>query len=81
MADLASTLSNQKKRGKMKAKTVSLGKKGSFKITHPGWTRNKAKAAGMSTKEWSEKHKSDPGVAGRRARAALGLMSMARSSK
>ncbi len=59
-----------------KPKTVNLGSKGSFQIKHPGWTRNKAKAAGMSTREWSEAHKGDAGVAGRRARSALGLMAM-----
>jgi hypothetical protein len=78
MASLADALTTQKKRGKMKGKTVSLGKKGSFKITHPGWTRNKAAAAGMSTKQWSQAHKGDAGVAGRRARSALGLMAMSK---
>lgn len=58
------------------AKLVDLGNKGSFKIKHPGWTKAKAKAAGMSTREWAEAHKSDSGVAGRRARSALGLMGM-----
>lgn len=62
--------------GKRKKQKVNLGKKGSFTISHPGWTSGKAKAAGMTTKQWSEAHAGDQGVAGRRARSAIGLMAM-----
>ncbi len=65
-----------RKKKKAKARTVNLGKKGSFKIEHPGWTRQKAQEAGMSTRDWAESHSGDEGVAGRRARSALGLMAM-----
>lgn len=39
-----------------------------------GATRRAAHRAGMSTREWSEKHKNDPGKAGKRARMALMYM-------
>lgn len=61
---------------KKKKKKVSLGEKGSFTIKHPGWTKQKAAEAGESTSEWAHQHSGDSGVAGRRARSALGLMSM-----
>jgi hypothetical protein len=73
---LADALTAQKKRGKLKGKKVNLGDKGSFTIKHPGWTKAKAQAAGMSTSQWAQAHKGDSGVAGRRARAAIGLMAM-----
>lgn len=76
--DLASALTSAKKKGKFKKKKVNLGSKGSFTITHPGWTREQAAKAGMSTSEWANAHSGDKGVAGRRARSALGLMAMSK---
>lgn len=76
MSDLVEAIATQKKKGKIKAKRVNLGKKGSFTITHPGWTREHAAKAGMTTQEWASAHSGDAGVAGRRARSALGLMAM-----
>lgn len=62
------------------AVTVNLGKKGSFQIKHPGAFSAAAKRAGMSTKAFAHhvlanKNKYSP-VLVRRARAAIGLMSM-----
>jgi hypothetical protein len=68
-------------KSKMKKRKVNLGKKGSFTINHPGWTRQKAAEAGESTAEWAHQHSGDSGVAGRRARAALGLMGMKHGKK
>lgn len=59
-----------------KAKKVDLGKKGSFEIKHPGAFKAKAERAGMSTRAYAEKEKGAPGVTGRQARSAIGLMSM-----
>lgn len=59
-----------------KTKTVNLGKKGSFEIKHPGALRAKAKKAGMSTKQFAEKHKKGTGTTARQSRSAIGLMSM-----
>lgn len=36
----------------------------------------KAKRAGMSTRQYAQKHKGDPGVTGKQARLALTLMGM-----
>lgn len=75
---MAQHLGGLKRKGTLrgKKKQVNLGSKGSFTIRHPGWTRAKAAAAGMSTREWAQKHSGDAGVAGKRARSALGLMAM-----
>jgi len=45
-------------------------------IEHPGAFGKKAKAAGESTREYAEEHKSDSGKTGKQARLALTLMSM-----
>lgn len=45
-------------------------------IKHPGVEKAAAKKAGMSTHEYMEKHKGDPGTAGRRARLGLTLSGM-----
>ena len=42
-------------------------------IKHPGRMKNAAKRAGMSTKEYEEKHKHDKGSIGRAARLGLAL--------
>lgn len=60
---------------KPKAKKVAIGKK-SFVIKHPGAFKAAAQRAGMGTKAYAQKKKSAPGVLGRRARSALGLMAM-----
>ncbi len=75
MSALVAALTSAKSNAKKKKK-VNLGKKGSFEISHPGWTKNKAAEAGESTAEWSKEHSKDKGVAGRRARSAIGLMAM-----
>jgi hypothetical protein len=77
-AGLARGLERLGKKGpqRIKPKKVSLGKKGGFVIRHPGSFRASAKRAGMSTRAYAEKKKSAPGVLGRRARSALGLMAM-----
>jgi len=41
----------------------------------------KAKAAGMSTREYAEKHKGDKGKTGKQARLALTLMGMHHGKK
>ena len=61
---------------KRKAKVVNLGKKGSFKINHPGALRAKAKAAGESTKAFAKSHDKGSSATARQSRAALGLMAM-----
>lgn len=45
-------------------------------IKHPGAERAAAKRAGMSTHAYMEKHKSDPGTSGKRARLGLTLEKM-----
>jgi hypothetical protein len=75
-AALAGARSAGKFGAKKKKKKVDLGEKGSFTIKHPGWTKDQAAKSGMSTKEWAQEHSGDSGVAGRRARSALGLMGM-----
>lgn len=45
-------------------------------IKHPGVERAAAERAGMSTHAYMEKHKDDPGTAGRRARLGLTLSRM-----
>lgn len=45
-------------------------------ISHPGATRAAAKREGLSTREWAQKHKHDPGTKGKRAREALELENM-----
>lgn len=47
-------------------------------IKHPGAEKKAAKAAGMSTHEYMEKHKGDSGKAGARARLGLRLSAMAK---
>jgi len=77
-AGMARGLERLGKKGpsKVKPKKVSLGKKGGFTIKHPGVFKAAAKRAGMSTRAYAQKKKSAPGVLGRRARSALGLMAM-----
>lgn len=67
-------LAGGRKRRKPKPKVVSLGKKGSFKITKPGVFRAKAKKAGMTTRQAAQKwmHRSDE--TGRQARSANAMM-------
>lgn len=45
-------------------------------ISHPGAERKAAAKAGMSTKDYMEKHKNSPGTAGKRARLGLTLEGM-----
>ena len=45
-------------------------------IKHPGAEKKAAAAAGMSTHAYMEKHKNDPGTAGKRARLGLALSKM-----
>ena len=45
-------------------------------IRHPGALKRAAKRAGMSTREYAEKHKHDSGATGKRARLAETLMGM-----
>jgi hypothetical protein len=47
-------------------------------IKHPGAERRAASKAGMSTQEFMQKHKDDPGTAGKRARLGLALSKMAK---
>lgn len=47
-------------------------------IKHPGAEKRAAAKAGMSTHEYMEKHKDDPGKAGARARLGLRLSKMAK---
>lgn len=47
-------------------------------IKHPGAERAAAKRAGMSTHAYMEKHKHDPGTAGKRARLGLTLEGMSK---
>lgn len=62
--------------GKKKPHKVSLGKKGSFRISKPGVFRAKAQKAGMSTRAYAQKMKGAKGPTGSQARSAIGLMSM-----
>jgi len=50
-------------------------------IKHPGAEKKAAAAAGMSTHAYMEKHKGDPGTAGKRARLGLTLSKMARKRR
>lgn len=68
---LASALTAQKKRRK-----VSLGRKGSFTIKHPGAFRAFASKKGLSTKAAASKYSDAGGHVGAMARSALGLMAM-----
>lgn len=47
-------------------------------IKHPGAEKRAAAKAGMSTHEYMEKHKDDPGKSGARARLGLRLSKMAK---
>jgi hypothetical protein len=47
-------------------------------IKHPGAETRAAKAAGMSTHAYMEKHKGDSGTAGKRARLGLTLSKMSK---
>ncbi len=49
-------------------------------IKHPGAEKRAAKKAGMSTQAYMQKHKSDSGTAGKRARLGLTLSKMAKRS-
>lgn len=40
-------------------------------IKHPGALRTAAHRAGLSSKEYAQKHRDSPGVTGKRARLAL----------
>lgn len=46
-------------------------------VKHPGLETKKAEAAGMGVQEYAQKHKSDPGKAGQRARFAIQMKKMA----
>ena len=59
-----------------KAKVVKLGKKGSFKIKHPGAFTAKAKRAGMTVPEAAQKWKSRKDKTGRQAISAIGFAAM-----
>ncbi|MGH7746273.1 MAG: hypothetical protein ACREQ5_16165 [Candidatus Dormibacteria bacterium] len=74
-------MSVHKKESKKKPHEVHLGKKGSFKINHPGALRKKAHSAGESTHEFAEEHKSGKGKTARQSRAAIGLMAMHHGKK
>lgn len=50
-------------------------------IKHPGRETRAAKAAGMSTHAYEEKHKGDPGSAGAAARLGLRLSAMRHGKK
>ena len=50
-------------------------------IKHPGAEKKAAAAAGMTTQEYMQKHKNDPGTAGKRARLGLTLTKMAKRKK
>ena len=50
-------------------------------IKHPGALKAKAEAAGESTKEFADKHKSESGETGSQARLAETLMGMHHGSK
>jgi hypothetical protein len=45
-------------------------------VRHPGALRREAKAAGMSTMAFADRHKSDKGVTGKRSRLAITLGKM-----
>lgn len=45
-------------------------------VSHPGAETEAAKRAGMSVHAYAEKHKHDPGTAGKRARLALTFEAM-----
>jgi hypothetical protein len=62
----------RKKRGTL------FGKPKGKVIKHPGAEKAAAKKAGMSTHAYMEKHKHDPGKAGRRARLGLALSKMSK---
>jgi hypothetical protein len=51
---------------------------GAINPKHKGMEQRAAKKAGVSTKEYMEQHKSDPGAAGKRARLGLALSKMAK---
>lgn len=69
-------LTGKTKTARKKVKVVDLGKKGSFKINHPGALRAKAKAAGESTAEFAKSHDKGDSATARQSRAAQGLMAM-----
>jgi hypothetical protein len=50
-------------------------------IKHPGAFKSKAKAAGMSTKDYANKEKGASGTTGKQARLALTLMGMKKGKK
>lgn len=50
-------------------------------VKRPGAFSAKAKAAGMSTRQFAEKHKNDSGRLGAQARLALTLMGMKKKKK
>lgn len=50
-------------------------------IKHPGAFKAKAKAAGMSTKDYANKEKGASGTTGKQARLALTLMGMKKGKK
>lgn len=51
-----------------------FGKPKSQVIRHPGALRRAAERAGMSTREYAEKHKDDGGTVGKRSNLALTMM-------
>lgn len=50
-------------------------------IKHPGALKRKAKAAGMSTQAFAQKHKHDKGQTGRQARLAITLRTVGHGGK
>lgn len=56
-------------------KKVSLGKKGSFHVKEGAMTEM-AKREGVSNSKFEQEHKGESGLAGRRARSALGFKAM-----
>jgi hypothetical protein len=50
-------------------------------IKHPGAFKAKAKAAGMSTREFASKHDDEGGKTGKQARLAETLMGMSKRKK
>jgi hypothetical protein len=50
-------------------------------IKHPGALKRKAKAAGLSTSEYAQKHKGEGGTTGHQARLALTLKKLNKRRK
>lgn len=50
-------------------------------VKHPGVEKAAAKKAGVTTHQYMEQHKNDPGTAGKRARLGLTLEGMSKKSE